>query len=136
MTLHPISGDPRRCELVITTDLRPGMNKNAKVGFGIGAAMGGGGAAVGIALAAAKGAALLAAPVGIGALAVVGAGMLGVYRWGYRWGLNKARKELEGLIDQVQSSARSQDVFGSVPPPPPPPEATGDGGVGVLLSGL
>ncbi|HPF61324.1 MAG TPA: serine/threonine-protein kinase [Gemmatimonadales bacterium] len=136
VTLHPISGDPRRCELVITTDLRPGMNKNAKVGFGIGAAMGGGGAAVGIALAAAKGAALLAAPVGIGALAVVGAGMLGVYRWGYRWGLNKARKELEGLIDQVQSSARSQDVFGSVPPPPPPPEATGDGGVGVLLSGL
>lgn len=136
VTLHPLATDPRRCEVTITTDLRAGVQKNAKLGFGLGAGLGGGGAAVGIALAAAKGALLVAAPIGIGIFALVGGLMVGAYRWSFRWGLNRARQELEHMLDALQASLRSQDVFGAPSPLPLPPSRgpDDDGTMSVILS--
>jgi hypothetical protein len=127
VTLHPLATDPRRCEVTITADLRSGVQKNAKLGFGMGLGLGGGGAAVGIALAAAKGALLLAAPIGIAAFLGIGGLMIGTYRWTFRWGLKRARKELEHMLDALQASVRSQDVFGAPSPIPiPPPRGPDD----------
>jgi predicted Ser/Thr protein kinase len=134
VTLHPRSGDPRQCDVTVTADLRSGVKKNAKYGIGMGLGLGGGGAAVGIGLSAAKGAFLLAAPIGIGAFLVVGGLMVGAYRWTFRWGLNRARKELEAMLDALQASVRSQDVFGAPPPTPvPPPPGDDDGGAAAIL---
>jgi|CXWL01.1.fsa_nt_gi hypothetical protein len=118
-TLHAHPTDPRRCEVTITTDLRSGVAKNAKVGFWLGAGLGGGGGAVGVGLAAAKGALLLAAPIGLAAFAVIGGAMIGLYRVSFRYGLNRARKELEAMLDAVQGSIRSQDIFGAPRPTAP-----------------
>jgi predicted Ser/Thr protein kinase len=136
VTLHPVPGDPRRCEVVITTDLRKGVNKNARVGLGIGGVTGGVGAAVGAAIAAAEGAALLAVPLAAGLLGMLGAGMIGLYRLGYRWGLRKARGELENLLDAVHADARSQDVFGVTSRMPALPTRPHDPDVGTFLSVL
>ncbi|HET9134131.1 MAG TPA: hypothetical protein VFN90_07500, partial [Gemmatimonadales bacterium] len=124
--LHPLANDPRRCEVTITVDLRAGVAKNAKYGMLFGGGFGAVSAAVSIAISAAKGAALVAAPIGLGALAIIGGLMVGAYRWSFRWGLGKARKELEHLLDSVQASVRSQDVFGAPPPVPLPPPAAND----------
>jgi hypothetical protein len=136
VTLHPLATDPRRCEVTITTDLRSGVKKNAKLGFGLGLGLGGGGAAVGVALSAAKGALLLAAPIGLAAFVAVSALMVGTYRWTFRWGLKRARLELEHLLDALQASLRSQDVFGAPSPLPlPPPKGPDDDGMtSVILS--
>lgn len=134
VTLHPRSGDPRQCDVTITADLRSGVKKNAKYGLWMGLGMGGGGAATGIALSAAKGALLLAAPIGIGAFAVVGGLMVAGYRWTFRWGLKRARQELEHMLEALQASVRSQDVFGAPPPTPlPPPPGDDDGGAASIL---
>jgi len=134
VTLHPRSGDPRQCDVTITADLRNGVKKNAKYGIGMGLGLGGGGAALGIGLSAAKGALLLAAPIGIGAFVVMGGLMVGAYRWTFRWGLTRARKELEAMLDALQASVRSQDVFGAPPPTPlPPPPGDDDGGAASIL---
>jgi eukaryotic-like serine/threonine-protein kinase len=134
--LHPLANDPRRCEVTITVDLRAGVAKNAKYGMLFGGGFGAAGAAVGIALSAAKGAMLLAAPIGLGALAVMGGLMVGAYRWSFRWGLTRARKELEHLLDSVQGAVKSQDVFGAPPPTPiPPPPAADDGSWMIGLGG-
>jgi hypothetical protein len=134
VTLHPLATDPRRCEVTITADLRNGVKKNAKAGFGLGLGMGGGGAAVGIGLSVAKGAALLAVPIGLGALLGIGGLMVGAYRWTFRWGLNRARRELEHLLDALQASLRSQDVFGAPSPLPIAPPRGPDDDTVVILS--
>lgn len=136
VTLHPLATDPRRCEVTITADLRSGVKKNAKLGFGLGLGFGGGGAAVGVALSAAKGALLLAAPIGLAAFLAVSALMVGTYRVTFRWGLKRARKELEHMLDALQASLRSQDVFGAPSPLPiPPPRGPDDdGAMSVILS--
>ena len=128
VTLHAHPTDPRRCEVTITTDLRSGVAKNAKVGFWLGAGLGGGGGAVGVGLAAAKGALLLAAPIGLAAFAVIGGAMVGLYRVSFRYGLNRARKELEAMLEAVQGSIRSQDIFGAPRPATPQLPRAGDGG--------
>jgi hypothetical protein len=137
VTLHPLATDPRRCEVTITADLRSGVKKNAKVGMGIGLGLGGGSAAVGIALSAAKGALLLAAPIGLAAFLAVGGLMIGTYRWTFRWGLKRARRELEHMLDALQASVRSQDVFGAPSPVPiaPPRGPDDDPMLPVILSG-
>ncbi len=113
VTLHPVAGDAGKCELVITTDLRAGLDKNAKVGFGIGAGMGGAGAAIGVGVSVAAGAPLLIVPAVLGALGVLGYGIMRMVRVGYHYSLRRGRRELEHLLDAVQGDARSQDVFGT-----------------------
>jgi hypothetical protein len=138
-TLHPVAGDPRRCEIVVTADMRDGIRKNARVGFGVGAGMGLVGAGLGVGLSVAAGAAAVAVvPIAVAGLGAVGGGMLGIFRLSYRWGVRKARKEIEHLLDAVGASARSQDVFGAPPPPPqPPPRRRLDGGdAASMLAGL
>ena len=100
----------------------------------MGVGLGGGGATIGVVAAAAKGALLLAAPLGLGIFAVVGGLMVGAYRWSFRWGLNRARRELEYLLDAVQASLRSQDVFGAPASLPAPPQRGPDDDTTVLLS--
>ncbi len=136
VTLHPLATDPRRCEVTITTDLRNGVKKNAKLGLGLGLGLGGGGAAIGIVAAAVKGALLLAAPIGVGIFAVMGGLMVGAYRWSFQWGMKRARKELEHLLDALQASLRSQDVFGAPSPlPSAPPRRPDDPGDSLILMG-
>ncbi|MDX2262356.1 MAG: serine/threonine-protein kinase [Gemmatimonadales bacterium] len=136
VTLHPRSNDPRQCDVTITADLRSGVQKNAKLGFGLGLGMGGGGAALGIGLAAAKGAFMVAAPIGVGIFLGVAGLMVGMYRWTFRWGLRRARQELEAMLDALQASVRSQDVFGAPPHIPLPPPGDGDdGAVPILMMG-
>ncbi len=70
VALQLVAGDSQRCELVVTVDIRPGVGRNAKIGAGIGMALGtiGGAAGVGIALhgwgGGVRGAALRRAPAG------------------------------------------------------------------------
>jgi hypothetical protein len=116
VTLHPVSGDPRRCEVHITADMRQGVKKNARVGMLLGGITGGVGASIGIMTSLVAGIGVAAVPVGAGVLALMGGGMIGVYRWSFQWGLKRARRELEHLLDSVGAHARSQDVFG-VPAP-------------------
>ncbi|MBA2292351.1 MAG: serine/threonine protein kinase [Gemmatimonadales bacterium] len=113
VTLHALPGDPRRCELVITTDVRGGIGKNAKFGFGMGAGLGSVGASIGIGIGIAEGALLFALPFSAAILALVGGLSLGGMRLAYRHAVRKARSELDGLLDAVQALARSQDVFGT-----------------------
>jgi hypothetical protein len=113
VTLHPAAGDPRRCEIVVTADMRSGIRKNARIGFGFGAGMGLAGAGVGAGLSIAAGAAAaVVIPIAAAALGLAGGGMLGLFRVTYRWGVRRARRELEHLLDAVGANARSQDVFG------------------------
>ncbi len=112
VTLHPIGGDPDRCDVRITVDLRQGLRKNAQVGLGVGGGLGGVGAAMGIASGLMGGMGIAALPIGLGILLVAGGGMLGVFRFAYRWGLKASRRELEHLLDAVVAHTRSMDVFG------------------------
>jgi predicted Ser/Thr protein kinase len=114
-TLHPVAGDPRKCEVRVTADLRPGLRKNARIGLGLGAGLGSAGAAVGIGAALAAGLGAASLPIALAALVVVGGGMVGLMRVSFRWGLTRARRELEHLLDAVGAHARSQDVFGAPP---------------------
>jgi hypothetical protein len=136
VTLHPLATDPRRCEVTITVDLRSGVKKNAKLGMGLGLGLGGGSAVIGLVATAAKGALLLAAPIGLGIFAAMGGLMVGAYRWSFQWGLKRARLELEHMLDALQASLRSQDVFGAPSPLPLPPSRgpDDDGTLSVILS--
>ncbi|HET9066316.1 MAG TPA: serine/threonine-protein kinase [Gemmatimonadales bacterium] len=113
VTLHSVAGHPDRTEIVVTTDLRAGIGKNAKLGFGIGLGTGSLGAALGSGAAIAGGAPLLAVPLFVGIMGALGMGAIGIMRLAYPHGVRKARRELENLIDAVHADARSQDVFGT-----------------------
>lgn len=115
-TLHPVAGDPRRCEVRVTADLRDGIRKNARIGMWLGGGLGASGAAIGLGASIAAGGGLLAVPIALGALAVVGGGMLGVMRVSFRWGLKRARQELEHLLDAVSAHTRVREVFGAPAP--------------------
>jgi hypothetical protein len=54
--------------------------------------------------------------------------MVGLYRVSFRYGLNRARKELEAMLEAVQGSIRSQDIFGAPRPASPQLPRAGDGG--------
>lgn len=112
-TLHPVAGDPQRCEVRITADLRDGIRKNAKIGLWLGGGLGGSGAAIGLGMALAAGGGIIALPVAAGVLAVMGGGTIGLLRVTFRWGLKRARQELEHLLDAVSAHTRVQEVFGA-----------------------
>lgn len=122
-TLHPVAGDPRRCEVRVTADLREGLRKNARIGMWLGLGLGSSGAAIGVGTSLAAGAGLLALPVALGAMVVVGGAMIGVMRVSFRWGFRRTRRELEHLLEALSAHVRVQDVFGpqgSAPRPLPP----------------
>ena len=112
VTLHPVPGDPNRCDVRITVDVRQGLKKNAQIGLGLGGGMGGIGAALGGTAAGIGGLGMAAIPVGLGILGVLGGGMIAIFRVAYRWGLKRARNELEHLLDAVVGHTRSREVFG------------------------
>jgi hypothetical protein len=96
---------------VITVDLRGGMAKNARWGLGIGLFTGGLGALVGTAVLVSQGIGLIAAPIGASLLGLLGAGTIGGFRLAYRSAISGVRRELGHLLDAVEASARTQDVF-------------------------
>ncbi len=115
VTLHGVPGDTGKCELVVTTDLRKGIGKNARLGLWIGGVTSSLGAGAGLAASAVAthGAALVMIPVAAAILGALGLGSMGAMRLAFRHGVKKARQELEHLIDAVHGDARSQDVFGT-----------------------
>jgi hypothetical protein len=110
-TLHPISGQVDRCEVVITTDLRGGLARNARWGLGLGVATGGVGAVAGTSAMVAAGSGMLAVPIGIALLGLLGSGAVGGYRLAYRAAIKGVRTELDHLLAAVEASARTQGVF-------------------------
>lgn len=112
-TLHPVSGDPRKCEVRVTVDLRQGVRKNTRIGMMLGGGLGTLGATIGVGASVAGGLGLAAIPIGAGALGVLFGGMLGVFRVSYRWASGKTRTELEHLLESVESKIRSEEVFGA-----------------------
>ena len=131
VTLAPVPGDPRACEVSMHADLRRGMDANLA---GFSAAIGGGGTAGGfIGLVIGKKALALAGiallgPVMGGALAL-GVGALALSGPMYRWGIRKATDELGAALTAVDTSIRSIDIFGEASPPTLPTRSShGDSG--------
>lgn len=134
VTLAPLPGDARACEVTMSVDLRAGLIPNL-LGYGVIAGAGGSIGGVVSAVIAKKAlllaGAALAGPVVAGALilgvtTVVAAGPL------YRWEIRKAAAELEEALAAIDTSMRAFDIFGENPPPPPP-ASPGDGGAYLAL---
>lgn len=126
-TIRRLDHDPGACEVTVMTDLRPGIGTNVGLYGGIAATFTGVGGAVGGVLgvkALALGAVLAGLPALVSAVAA-GAVGLGLARWSYRYGLKKARAELEELLRALDVSFRSASIFEEDPPQLPPP-AGGD----------
>ncbi len=124
VALQSLAGDSQRCEIVVTVDIRPGVGRNARIGAGIGVALGAVGGTVGTAIALLGGAAAFVVPL-FGALplaGLAGATVLGT-RFGLRRTLRETRKHLAGMLEQVGGNARSREVFGM---PGDPPGLLGD----------
>jgi hypothetical protein len=114
VALQLVAGDSQRCEMVVTVDIRPGVGRNAKIGAGIGMALGTIGGAAGVGIALMGGAAAFVVPL-FGALplaGLAGAAVVGT-RWGLRRTLRETRKHLAGMIERVGANVRSREVFGS-----------------------
>jgi hypothetical protein len=118
VTFATIAGDPRACEVTMHLDLRRGLTANL-AGYGVlsGASAGGGaavGGLLGIKALSLTGAALLGPALG-GAVAV---GLAAVACMGpvYRWEIRKATGELEAVLATVEASIRAFDIFGEAPP--------------------
>ncbi len=127
VSLAPVPGDSRACEVTITVDLRAGFTPNLW-GYGV---LAGGGASVG---------GLVGAVVAKKALAMVGAALLGpaggvavvaaaaVIAAGgplYRWEVRKATAELEAALAAIDVGLRALDIFGETPPAALPPRSDG-----------
>jgi predicted Ser/Thr protein kinase len=115
VTLRPVAGSSGPgCEVTVYGDLRPGIRRNLIADQVIAGSMAGGGAAAGTAvgLAALQLGALAALTGAGGALLLGGAGLLW-YRLIFRNALRKSGEELSGLLEAVETSLRSQQVFGS-----------------------
>jgi len=118
VTLAPLPGDARGCEVTMHLDLRAGLAANF-AGFGIGiggatAAGGGIGVAVGAKVLALSGAAL-ALPVA-GTAALLGLGAFVCAGPVYRWEIRKTSGELERTLSAIDASIRALDIFGEAPP--------------------
>ncbi|MBL0173231.1 MAG: serine/threonine protein kinase [Gemmatimonadaceae bacterium] len=135
VTLAPVPGDPRACEVTMHADLRRGINANL-AGYGAFAVGSGAvGSIIGLAIGkkalALAGTALLG-PVFGGALAL-GLGLIAVAGPTYRWGIGKTSQELSDALASVDSSIRSIDIFGEAPPPSSPRLSGGHGDGGFLM---
>lgn len=120
LTLAPLRGDPKSCEVTVYVDLHRGLTANI---VGMGSAIGGSGAVTGGITAAicAKtlaltGLAVAAPAVGVAALAAgavyAASGSL------YRWSMRKAAAEIERALAAVDASIRAYDIFGEAPRTP------------------
>jgi hypothetical protein len=127
VTLATVPGDPRACEVSIHADLRRGLTANI-AGYAaiIGAGSGGGaaiGGAIGVKALALAGAAVMG-PALAGAM-VLGVGAMAVSGPIYRWEIRKTVEELTGALTAVDTAIRSLDIFGENPPPSAPPSGYG-----------
>jgi len=135
-TLRTVPGGTEATEVTLTVDVQGGWKKNLRDAGIIAGLVGSGGAAIGAALGAAALAAagpLLVLPGAAGFL-VSGAVATGLMGPLYRWGLKKARAELDSALTAVAGAVRSQDVFGAPPPGRPPQIDGGDDDVLLVLS--
>jgi hypothetical protein len=119
VTLATVPGDPRACEVSIHADLRRGLTANI-AGYSaiVGAGVGGGGAiggVIGVKALALAGAAVLG-PALAGAM-VLGVGAMAISGPIYRWEIRKTVEELTGALVAVDTAIRSLDIFGENPPP-------------------
>lgn len=117
VTLAPVPGDSRACEVSMHVDLRRGLKANI-IGFGVLASTGSGVGGVFSAVVASKafalaGAALLG-PV-VGGVALCGIGCLSLAGVSYRWTIRKAQKELQNALAAIDTSMRAFDIFGDTP---------------------
>jgi hypothetical protein len=117
VTLAPLPGDARSCEVTMSIDLRGGIAANLTGYAGGSVGVSAGGAAVGTSVAvkalglagvASLGPALVGASIlGLGAL--FGAGPL------YRWEMRKAADEMSRALAAIDVGIRSLDIFGDTP---------------------
>lgn len=119
ITLRSIDGGG--CEVQVFGDLRPGLRKNLKADQIIACSMALSGAVSGTVVGAA-GLALgsLSLLPGIAAALLLGGGTLAWYRWLYPHALRKTAEQLEILLEALETSVRSQLLFGQPPAPPAP----------------
>ncbi len=118
VTLAPVPGDSRACEVSMHVDLRPGMTPNLW-GYGIiTAGMSGFGGLIGAAVA--KKALLMVGTAllgpAFGAAAVLGLAAFAFTGPCYRWELGKTTAELNAALAAVDASIRAFDIFGAAPP--------------------
>ncbi len=123
VTLAPVPGDPRACEVTMSVDLRPGLTPNM-IGYGVIASSVSGvsgliGAVIAKKALVMAGVALLGPAVGVAA--VLGLAALAASGPCYRWEIRKAGAEMQAALAAIETSLRSIDIFGSAPPPPPKP---------------
>lgn len=129
VTLAPVPGNARACEVTMTVDLRQGYFANlvgAGLMSGIGSAGGAAlGAVIGKAALALSGLAILGPAVGVAA--VVGVAGIAITGPMYRWEIRAAAEELDQALAAIAASMRAKDIFGDVPPqrPLPPRDSTG-----------
>ncbi len=116
VTLQP-RGTPQHpaCEVIITGDLRSGLERNLRadkwiVGTSTVIAGAGGTAA----LIGTMGSLALAALPGVGLAAMAGSAALVWYRWLFRQALAKAVIELEGLLESIEKYLSRKELFGDL----------------------
>jgi len=116
-TLRTLEHDRGAVEVTLVADLRPGLGANvwgyAGLSFGATATASSIGGVI-AAKAAALGGLLLAAPIGLTAIAV-GALSVGASRAMYRWEVRAVKAELEELLRAVDGSLRSRSIFDDDP---------------------
>ena len=141
VTLRATPGDPRRTEVTVTCDLRPGVRANMRVSQGLAGTVGSltgffTGAVLAKGAAVALSTAVLGPAVAVG-LATVGVS-LAVYRRIYPGIVDKARGEILGALEAVAAAVQSEDVFGTLPGPGRRQRLSedDDGGAAGLLAGL
>jgi hypothetical protein len=136
VTIHPFTGDPDSCEVVVHVDLRPGIRSAVTwaapvIGSGV---VGGGAGAFALGVGTLGLAPLLAVLPALGGAALLGAASL-LYRLAGKWGFRKAREQLEKVLGAVETAARSQALF-CVVPEPTRPRGSGGADGGGFIAGL
>ena len=136
VTLHPFTGDPDSCEVVVHVDLRPGIRSAVTwaapvIGSGV---VGGGAGAFALGVGALGLGPLLAVLPALGGAALLGAASFGFYRLAGKWGFRKAREQLEKMLGAVETAARSQELFGVAPEPSRRHGGRGSGDGGFLAT--
>ena len=118
VTLEPLPGNTRACEVTMHVDLRAGLTANM-AGYGIGTAfVSGAGGLFGLVFAKQAlllaGAALMGPAFGMAAaIGVAGLALTGPI---YRWEMRKATDEMNAALLAVETSIRAFDIFDQDPP--------------------
>lgn len=117
VTLEPIAGDPRACEVTMHVDLRAGLTANlAGYTIATGGASGVSGLISGLIAHKAllmTGAALFGSAFGVAA--VIGVGVIAMTGPIYRWEMRKATDEMSAALAAIETSIRAFDIFDSEP---------------------